>query len=235
MREDTAELASRALSDAVSIRTGTPPRQVTDSVNLYFDESSEHGLPFDTVESTYPEVIEEVSEPVSPESGRSTHNLVGNSVLAEMIRKSSLKKGDEETGEENSESSSASVHGVTMRNGIISQPHEGTPLLQGQASLENGGADMCTYLHDIESLKRSYPGWLIETRNLVTRSRRKGIEMTRALLSPKTWNVRFILQIAVMKPASYIPAIVLGLLLNILDALSYGIRSSKPHNRIRNS
>ncbi|KAJ6089739.1 hypothetical protein N7467_004955 [Penicillium canescens] len=46
---------------------------------------------------------------------------------------------------------------------------------------------------------------------------------SRALANPKTWDRRILWQEAVVRPASLVPAVLLGLLLNILDALSYGM------------
>lgn len=48
----------------------------------------------------------------------------------------------------------------------------------------------------------------------------------RTIASPKTWNARTLWGSVIAKPASYIPAVILGLLLNVLDALSYGEHST---------
>ncbi|KKA28253.1 hypothetical protein TD95_005139 [Thielaviopsis punctulata] len=42
-------------------------------------------------------------------------------------------------------------------------------------------------------------------------------------LNPIKWNYRAIYNIAIVKPAHCLPAVIVGLLLNILDALSYGM------------
>jgi SulP family sulfate permease len=41
-------------------------------------------------------------------------------------------------------------------------------------------------------------------------------------LNPKAWNGKAIWAHAVTKPVKTLPAVVLGLLLNVLDALAYG-------------
>jgi SulP family sulfate permease len=46
--------------------------------------------------------------------------------------------------------------------------------------------------------------------------------------NPKSWDRRAIYQSAVVAPASSLPAVCVGLLLNILDALSYGKAPSSP-------
>lgn len=45
----------------------------------------------------------------------------------------------------------------------------------------------------------------------------------RASLNPKTWDFRRVTQKVLVQPVSMLPAVFLGLLLNLLDALSYGI------------
>jgi SulP family sulfate permease len=49
------------------------------------------------------------------------------------------------------------------------------------------------------------------------------MEIAQTVLNPKRWNRKAILQTAVVEPVGYLPAVILGLLLNILDALSYGM------------
>lgn len=45
----------------------------------------------------------------------------------------------------------------------------------------------------------------------------------RIMSNPKSWNPRKIYQTVLVRPATTLPAVFLGLLLNLLDALSYGI------------
>ncbi|KAK5137410.1 hypothetical protein LTR08_008988 [Meristemomyces frigidus] len=45
----------------------------------------------------------------------------------------------------------------------------------------------------------------------------------RTVLSPKSWDMRQIGRTVILTPASALPAVFLGVLLNLLDALSYGI------------
>ncbi|KAJ6189397.1 hypothetical protein N7519_004305, partial [Penicillium mononematosum] len=59
--------------------------------------------------------------------------------------------------------------------------------------------------------------------NLITKGISSVALCTRILFSPKSWDKRVIWKEAVLYPASLVPAVLLGLLLNILDALSYGM------------
>lgn len=51
----------------------------------------------------------------------------------------------------------------------------------------------------------------------------KAASVGHRLVHPKTWDRKAIWQAGVVQPASLLPAVFLGLLLNILDALSYGM------------
>lgn len=53
-------------------------------------------------------------------------------------------------------------------------------------------------------------------------------QYARVLLHPGKWDGRAIWGAAVVTPASYLPAVLVGLLLNILDALSYGTVNPPP-------
>ena len=231
MRADTAELASWALSDVASIRSGTPPHRhassggITSITNLdsYFDEPSEHPGAHDVNDSSYPEVIHEVSEPTSPKSHASSRQSTNASMLTEMIRNSS--PGVEDGGREDGIVSGANMRyqPVDVRPGIISQqPHEGTALLRRISSHKT---PTYSFMRDIESLEHTYNSRFQKVRQAVTRSKDRGRGIVRTLLSPKTWDKRAAWQNTIVKPAGYVPAILLGLLLNILDALSYGMCS----------
>lgn len=45
----------------------------------------------------------------------------------------------------------------------------------------------------------------------------------RVLISPKSWDARVVWREGVLHPASLLPSVFLGILLNVLDALSYGM------------
>lgn len=53
--------------------------------------------------------------------------------------------------------------------------------------------------------------------------RAAGPKLNRIISNPKSWNIRQIAIKVVVQPVSMLPAVFLGLLLNLLDALSYGI------------
>lgn len=59
--------------------------------------------------------------------------------------------------------------------------------------------------------------------NLIKKGVSSVAHYSRTLSNPKSWDRRVIWKEAVVYPASLVPAVLLGLLLNILDALSYGM------------
>jgi len=228
VRQDTADLASWALSDVASIRSGTPPRRNASSggnatatkLDSFFDEPPDHSRTYDDHDSTYPAVIHEVSEPASPESHPSSRPSTKASMLTEMIRNSSCAVGDEDRGDTISTNVNSSYQPVEVRPGIISQqPHEGTALLR---RISSGKTPTSKFCRDIESLGRTHNSRFQKVRQAFTWSKDQTKGVVRTLGSPKTWDKRIIWQNTVVKPAGYVPAILLGLLLNILDALSYG-------------
>lgn len=200
VREDTAELASRALSDAGE----QPP---------------------DEPLSGQPSVIPEISEPVTPREDDASYSSLPwrksfrASVLTEMIRDAP----DQEEAIQDGDSSEADdpLGPVTVSNAIISQPHEGTPLLHGRAPKSHEPA---TYgrLWDLESLLSKPRRKLSMFSCNISKAASRTSKLVHAATSPAVLNRPNIWRNMVLKPASYLPAVVLGLLLNILDALSYG-------------
>jgi SulP family sulfate permease len=63
--------------------------------------------------------------------------------------------------------------------------------------------------------------WLTKQR-IVTWPKERGLALARTATNPKTWHPKTVWREAIVKPIGYIPAVILGLLLNVLDALSYG-------------
>ena len=49
------------------------------------------------------------------------------------------------------------------------------------------------------------------------------VDKLRILLQPKSWDARHVARKAIVEPVGLLPAVFLGVLLNLLDALSYGI------------
>ncbi|KMP04206.1 sulfate transporter family protein [Coccidioides immitis RMSCC 2394] len=210
VREQTTELESRAISDAESIRSVTTTFSGNgDSVPLSLDQRILE--PFrsrDRAEShiSQPEVIvEEESGSDTPRAG-SAHS--GGSALTALLRPPQQEQQrvdsdiqDDILGEDGHDAA------------------EETPLVR-QESRARSPRQYGT-LGDAENplllLPTSTPPW-----DAKSSPPTKKIQW-RNFCDPRRWDRRTILQKGIIYPASLLPAVLLGLLLNVLDALSYGM------------
>jgi sulfate permease, SulP family len=233
VREDTAELASYALSDQTPLGRSPSPRSSSAAqshIDSYFpsqseDEASNHR----TSEDLRRRIIDEVSEPESLEQQAPWDKPRSNSMIANMFRRPPedaflpFTEDMQESGSTRADSDGGPIqtHMPATSNGA-KVTSEQTPLL-GKSSVETSHPD---YLHggsDLEGQgikkRKSWP----KLRQLLSTPGEKGVQFFRTLSSPKTWNRKTIWQNAIATPSGYIPAIILGTLLTILDALSYGM------------
>ena len=218
VREDTAELASWALSDIASNRSEhSPSRHHPSSTAQHHSYLSSQ---LDQIDSTRhesnssprPEAIQEVSEPTSP--GSSSQHSECQSALTEMIRNSPPTEEDSHGTDEDESPATADVHSVTVREGIISQPSEQTTLLGKRTAYGS--------IKDLEGQQVARPEAKSRIRVAMQQSKSQTARIVRVASNPKSWNRQEILEYGVYIPASLVPCVILGLLLNILDALSYG-------------
>lgn len=233
VREDTAELASYALSDRASIQSASPPtrpRPAQTQLELYSTPASDSESASNRdVEGLRHEIIQEVSEPASPVSGPSSKSP-GNSALADMIKRSPLGQSppDEDRDDKNShKGNEADVDAQQERrtittNGVKVHDTERTPLIW-KDSVETHHPDWIRGQQDLEG--QDIPKKLSWTklRKITMWPREKGFDLARTVINPRRWDSRAIWDNAVLAPISVLPAVTLGLLLNILDALSYGM------------
>lgn len=132
-----------------------------------------------------------------------------------MIKNSPPTENDSEDNDEDELFTTHGVHPVTVGEGIISQPSERTSLLRKRTAYGS--------VKDLESLKASavVPSSRLSIALRQCRDHTAGI--VRTVSNPKSWNTQDIWKYGLRRPASFIPPVILGLLLNILDALSYGM------------
>ncbi|KAI9844233.1 MAG: hypothetical protein M1837_005739 [Sclerophora amabilis] len=228
VREQTAELASYALSDPGSSLYGSSPHQrqraasrtsVTISEDDHDDESDTQA----TNRESHPEVINEVSEPASPAWGSvSPPQPAGTSILSEMLRNSPPDEENQQgEGSRLPRKRSRSMEHVS--NGSTFQAEESTPLLF-EALFKQPREESDQSDEDVEGQKSTQRRrrWTNLSR-YASWPKERGMVAARIVANPKTWDKRAIWKQGLVRPASYIPAVLLGLLLNILDALSYGM------------
>ena len=233
VREDTAELASYALSDRGS-SISPPPRQRSAQSQLesYFVQPENESASSKIVDGLHRDTIQELSEPVSPDTGPSSDKSPGTSVLTNMLRRSPPSTSPQNEAEHHSDRNSQSGNAtgdsqeqgrlIITSNGVKLDATERTPLLAKDTSFETHHPDWIRGQQDLERQEHSRRTWP-KVRDVLSWPRERGMEITRTVLNPKRWNRKAIWHNAVVEPVGYLPAVILGLLLNILDALSYGM------------
>ena len=169
-----------------------------------------------------PEAIPEVSEPASPKSIPFTRISPPPSVLSAMLRSSPTSEEHDQESYTESESDGRYVEPAVVGEGIISQPTERTMLLLKKAAYGSGNAPTYGIVHDLEGQKMPGEAVVIRVRRALTQVQENSARIGRTLISPKSWDKETIWAQGIRKPANYVPPVILGLLLNILDALSYG-------------
>lgn len=76
---------------------------------------------------------------------------------------------------------------------------------------------------DLEGQKTLKPKpWVAQTAEFLHKKRDQTVHILRVIGDPKCWDRRAIWQNVIIAPVSSLPAVIVGVLLNILDALSYG-------------
>lgn len=224
IREDTAELATYLLSDGqVQLSPAFLQRARSSFHEAGDSESGDDAFTADHARNS--ETILEVSEPPSPETERNCDAPAGPSVLANLLKGSPAQlmaqqeptspgydedAQDDQDDQGETEPCRASHHADAAS--------ERTPLL---SRVTSDGRQ--SYTEDLEGQKsHSKHPWIS---GLVGVSHKMEERMTHGVavaVNPRRWDYKAIWQNTVLLPASCLPAVAVGLLLNILDALSYG-------------
>ncbi|KZL63159.1 sulfate transporter family protein [Colletotrichum incanum] len=243
VREDTAELASYLLSDK---KTGQSPgflsRQRSQSSALAretatSDNEEEDGEEIAHVTSS--ETIPEVSEPSSPDEDVEGIPEDGPSILTNLLKKSPPQSHRDPSPEPqpeplepptpepkrtpSTERPEREAQRSTTR--VADEPTERTPLISrlSSDSFESYDTHGTTDGIDVEGQKqRPRKKWLRGLKDLTVNVEEHIVHGIQIATSPKSWDRRAIWQNVVVAPASCLPAVIVGLLLNVLDALSYG-------------
>lgn len=202
LRDQTAELATYGLSlnKKSLLRDGGLPPSLdifpgSQSTGLSQDEATSSGAAGEAL-------LEPGYASVDPASA--------SSALTEMIRRPSTvaEVAQQETDEIQFPPAPTILEEPereTERTSLLSKSRSKSTQDYGTSDIENQGA----------TIKRSP--------NILAKGLSSVALFSRTLSTPKSWNRRAIWEEAVVYPASLVPAVLLGLLLNILDALSYGM------------
>ncbi|KAI1481675.1 sulfate transporter family protein [Daldinia eschscholtzii] len=223
VREDTAELASYVLSDKKDRRSTSFLNRISSTSShpsrdqpVIQDESPSTG----DLQASSTDTIDEVSEPSSPASGADDPMNSGPSALTSMFKRSppqslhDLDAGDNSMSQNGQHLPSIDVLQAEHDDGLS----ETTPLLRRVSHIpepEDSVTDV-----DIESQKPKTAQWGPLSTGHGFRNK---VRTIKGMMNPKTWDKRVIWQRTVVDPIHCLPAVIVGLLLNILDALSYGM------------
>ncbi|KAF5516099.1 Uncharacterized protein CGCS363_v000574 [Colletotrichum siamense] len=246
VREDTAELASYLLSDK---KTGQSPaflsrqrsqnsqlaRETAISDNEEDDVGSAHVTSSDT--------IQEVSEPASPEEGEEEIPEDGPSILTSLLKRSPPQSHREPSPDArpHSQQSHSEVDEPKPKRSpsrerpepepevqrlyeaVVEEPTERTPLIP-RLSSDSFSTDGSTNGVDVEGQKQMpKKHWFRGLKDLTVNVEDHIVHGVQIATSPKIWDRKVLWQNAVVAPVSCLPAVIVGLLLNVLDALSYGM------------
>ncbi|PFH59011.1 hypothetical protein XA68_12916 [Ophiocordyceps unilateralis] len=216
VREDTAELASYLLSDGSTRRR--PSFLQRGSLDLFdaAERMEEDARPDDT--------IVEVLEPPSPVVDGSREDDAGPSMLSNLLRRSPPDSFVPDAPIASEARNSApkrpqpNVLQADPRRQVVVATEE-TPLLDDAAF-----PDRFSDSPDIEGLKLSHgKTWFGKLTGRTRRVQGRALHAFAVAFNPRRWDRRAIWQNVFLGPVSCLPAVIVGLLLNILDALSYGM------------
>lgn len=169
------------------------------------------------------EAIAEVSEPVSPEllTDNPMSSTPQTSALTEMIRTSPPSNSVYESTVEQQSIGNGPAFSRRVTSPSSADVTENTPLLPNRAVPKPWTRQLGSF-EDLEDQKTDLPLGPNPPIHFVHQVIKKSRSCVQTLVHPKTWNPRTVWRKGILHPASLLPAVFLGLLLNILDALSYG-------------
>lgn len=232
VREQTAEIASWALSDAASVRSdGSARRHYASAISTTGAPDGEppvegaseqdEATPRDSHDSTRPGPIEEVSEPVSPESMHSSHQFPRGSVLSQLIRNSPPQEIEGNSAESTDDTEYLPTMTVTDRDS--SPVDEESTLLHKSVPYTSHTTHDYGTTHDLEGQTSGGKAACQIMIDVLHWPRKVAPHAFRIAANVKScWTLKGFWEYGCVQPGRYVPAVILGLLLNILDALSYG-------------
>lgn len=250
VRQDTAELANYFLSDPQDgqspaflnrRRSSVSQQTILDRTTQSQDnEGAEEG------NGMYRNTINEVSEPPSPEETDVESTAEGPSMLTTMLRRSPPSTiymptsgnndkshveddswGNGESSRRGSSRQPVQVQPVRREVEAVNNPDERAPLLRTtsrETRHSYGMANGSSHDADIEDQQKSPKRrWKTKIADSARERRDCITSIAKVAANPKRWDHHALWQNVVVAPVTCLPAVIVGLLLNILDALSYGM------------
>ncbi|KAI0540696.1 sulfate transporter family-domain-containing protein [Xylaria digitata] len=223
VREDTAELAGYILADKQDKRGASFLTRPPSTSSL----SYEYGVNDDPQHSGA-DTIEEVSEPPSPDGEIGAAEDVGPSILTSMLRRSPPEALTPSTPIDDGTSdgmlrTSRSISTPSFHVGRTDSSPSGNEAVSETTSLLGRKSHRARSPDDLEDIESQKPrGRARYARSSIKEEAGKRLRGLGAAMNPRAWD-KTAWKKAVMSPMRCLPAVIVGLLLNILDALSYGM------------
>ncbi|OAX79400.1 hypothetical protein ACJ72_06283 [Emergomyces africanus] len=219
VRAKTAELASLALFNGEQDRTeSTVPEPQMSMPNTFggmLVDGQRDANRSSLATRSQPGPVEELSEPHSPAMGSHPSPQYNASALTTMIRDSTPNSNDNELSEELIPEDFPAP-ALTLSHHSTVPDTERTALILSASRTKS--RDYGTTTVDVEGQITRYKPW----NKFHAICTRRGAWCLHCL-NPKAWDSRVIWREGIVYPISLLPAVFLGLLLNVLDALSYGM------------
>jgi SulP family sulfate permease len=217
VRQDTAELATYLLSDPKTQQNSS----VLQRARVSYQDSIDSEVVDDSSTAENPrssKTILEVSEPPSPDGQEDDLDAdAGPSVLANLLKRSPPQSIAPDQPSVQHEDDHVDDHQAEQEQRRVSHTEdatEQTPLLTRITS--NGRRSYSDLEGQKSQAKSSWFNGFVEVGHRME-------ERVSVAINPKKWDRQALWKNAVLTPTSCLPAVAVGLLLNILDALSYGM------------
>ena len=169
------------------------------------------------------EPLEGIPQGSSSSSSLSSRVSRNKSALSEMIRNSPpLPHTSPEVAADARSSENNGFLGVTEVEAIISRPTERTSLLSKSAPRGTSGEIGYSSTRDLESLRSNQRSKRNTHLGSFRQFRAGPRQAMKSFVNPKAWNGRQTWAKSIRQSLNFVPSVILGLLLNVLDALSYG-------------
>lgn len=242
VRDQTAELAAIALTGTTPTHT-SPNRSSTNSGSSRYRKPS-RGLPdlrdgassidgrTSQSEQARPGTIQEASEPASREISP-PHTAHGRSALSDLLLNepaisptSSAHRTVRKQRSDDTNTTAGQEESYERREDapLLGKPDDRTQKIRQKSY----GA-----LPDVES-QPARPRKANQFQQIVSVARKSLSSAAHTAFTPKTWSAKAVWQQGIKQPVGLLPCVFLGLLLNVLDALSYG-RTFCMHSTIQRS
>ncbi|RBR09946.1 uncharacterized protein FIESC28_09666 [Fusarium coffeatum] len=217
VRQDTAELATYLLSDPKTQQNSS----VIQRARVSYQDSIDSEVIDDSSTAENPrssKTILEVPEPPSPDGQEDDLDEdAGPSVLANLLKRSPPQSIAPDQPSVEHEDDHVDDHQAEQEQRRISHAEdatEQTPLLTRITS--NGRRSYSDLEGQKSQAKSSWFNGFLEVGHRME-------ERMSVAINPKKWDRQALWKNVVLTPTSCLPAVAVGLLLNILDALSYGM------------